>query len=89
MRKTIVLLALGLFLSASVAANACDKDKACSMKSSKVKSACCMKGAKATKTADCTMKDAKDCTKDPKCVKEMKASKDMKNCCKKVVEKQS
>ncbi len=73
MRKTILLLALGMFLSASVTANACDKDKA-SLKSGK-SHACCMKG---TKAKSCMTKDGKDCTKDPSCMKDMKASKNSK-----------
>lgn len=82
MRKTILLLALGMFLGASVTANACDKDKA-SAKSSKTH-ACCMKG-KAAKS--CMTKEGKDCTKDPNCVKDMKASKTSKTSVKKVEEK--
>ncbi|MDP4229136.1 MAG: hypothetical protein Q8916_01875 [Bacteroidota bacterium] len=78
MRKTILLLALGMFLSTSVTANACDKEKA-SMKSSKAHG-CCMKG-KAMK--DCMTKDGKDCSKDPNCVKDMKASKTSKTSLKK------
>ncbi len=79
MHKTILFLALGLFLSASVTANACDKDKA-SSKMGKGHS-CCTKGAKAA------MKDGKECSKDPKCVKDMKASKSTKTTAKKVEEK--
>lgn len=72
MRKTILLLALGMFLSASVTANACDKDKA-AVKAAK--SSCCMKGAKAMK-AGCTEADMKACAKKGiDCTKEMKASK--------------
>ena len=56
MRKTILLLALGMFLSASVTANACDKDKA-AVKGTK-SSSCCMKGVKATK-AGCTEAEVK------------------------------
>lgn len=82
MRKTILFLALGMFLSASVTANACDKDKA-STKSGKSHS-CCTKGAK---TKACTMKDGKDCSKDPNCVKDMKASKSSKTATKKADEK--
>ncbi len=78
MRKTILFLALGLFLSASVTANACDKDKASKMGKGH---SCCTKGAKAA------MKDGKDCSKDPKCVKDMKASKSSKTTTKKVEEK--
>jgi len=70
MRKTVLLLALGMFLGASVNANACDKDKA-SLKSGKSNS-CCMKGSKAKA---CMTKDGKDCSKDPNCVKDMKAAK--------------
>ena len=70
MRNIILLLALGMFLSVSVTANACDKDKA-SLKSGK-SSSCCMKG---TKAKACMTKDGKDCTKDPNCVKDMKATK--------------
>ena len=83
MRKTILFIALGMFLSVSISANACDKDKA-STKSGKSHS-CCSKGAKATKA--CTMKDGKDCSKDPNCVKDMKASKSTKTTTKKLEEK--
>lgn len=72
MRKTILLLALGMFLGTSVVANACDKDKA-SVKGAK--SSCCMKGAKAAKTG-CTDADMKACAKKGvDCTKEMKAAK--------------
>ncbi len=70
MRKTILLLALGMFLSASVTANACDKDKASGTSSKS--SACCSKGKHAKV---CMTKEGKDCTKDPSCMKDMKASK--------------
>ena len=73
MRKTILFLALGMFLSASVTANACDKDKA-STTTGKSHS-CCTKGSKAK---SCMTKAGKDCTKDPNCVKDMKASKTSK-----------
>jgi hypothetical protein len=72
MRKIILLLALGMFLSASVTANACDKDKV--SKSGKSHS-CCMKGSKAKA---CMTKAGKDCSKDPNCVKDMKATKTSK-----------
>lgn len=74
MRKTILLLALGMFLSVSVTANACDKDKA--LKASKT-SSCCMKGVKATK-AGCTEAEVKACAKKGiDCTKDMKASKNV------------
>ena len=69
MRKTLLLLALGAFLSVSVTANACDKDKASASGKSH---SCCMKGAK---PKSCMTKAGKDCTKDPSCMKDMKASK--------------
>jgi hypothetical protein len=69
MRKLTLLLALGLFLSASVSANACDKDKV--SKTGKTHS-CCMKG---TKAKECMKEASKDCSKDPQCIKDMKAMK--------------
>ena len=68
MRKTLVLLALGAFLSASSIASACDGDKV----AAKSKHDCCMKGSKAKTTI---MKASKDCSKDPKCMQDIKASK--------------
>jgi hypothetical protein len=70
MRKTLLLLALGAFLSATSIANACDGTKTAA--NSKTHSSCCMKGKKAKA---CMTKNGKDCTKDPNCTKDMKASK--------------
>ena len=70
MRKTLLLLALGSFLSASVTANACDKDKASTSGKSH---SCCT--TKASMAKDCMTKNGKDCSKDPNCTKDMKASK--------------
>ena len=81
MRKTILFLALGMFLSASVTANACDKDKVSATGKSH---SCCMKGNKAKA---CMTKADKDCSKDPKCLKDMKASKTSKIAPKKAAEK--
>ncbi|MEI8135050.1 MAG: hypothetical protein WCH46_08275 [bacterium] len=64
MRKTLLLLALGAFFSVSTAANACDGEKT----AAKGKGGdCCMKGKKAM--------SAKECAKDPKCMKAMKNTK--------------
>ena len=73
MHKSILLLALGVFLSASVTANACDKDKASA-------GSCCTKGKHAKV---CMTKEGKDCTKDAKCMKAMKTSKTSKTAIKK------
>jgi hypothetical protein len=69
MRKTLLLLALGAFLSASSIANACDGNKTATNSKSQH---CCTKGKHAKA---CMTKAGKDCTKDPNCVKDMKASK--------------
>ena len=60
MRKTILFLALGMFLSASVTANACDGGKVCS-KSSKAH-------ASHVKASKSLASGANQCTKDPNCI---------------------
>jgi hypothetical protein len=55
MRKTIVLMALGLFLSAS-AANACDGDKAVAKKAKAAKAATKAECAVAEKAGKCDTK---------------------------------
>ncbi|MFI5263235.1 MAG: hypothetical protein ACHQM6_01830 [Candidatus Kapaibacterium sp.] len=69
MRKTILLLALGMFLSASVTANACNHDKACAKAT---KGAVCTKAAKAKASLT---KDGKNCTVNSNCaIKECPAT---------------
>lgn len=74
-------------MAAAVTSYACDGDKACAMKGKNAKAHCSMmKDAKATTASGkmdpkCTVKDGKDCTKDPNCVKEMSSKKSMKDCC--------
>lgn len=95
MRKILMFIALGAFMSTAVSSYACDGDKACAMKTSKKAKADCCAHMKATKTAanttdpKCTVKNGKDCTKDPNCVKEMSSKKSMKNCCAKDTQKKS
>ena len=55
MKKTLLFLALGAFMAASVSANACDDAKAIASKSGKkaTSSCCTAKTAKTAKTPDC------------------------------------
>jgi len=61
MRKLILFLALGMFLSVTVTANACDHDKACAKAT---KGAVCTKTGKAKASL---MKDGKNCTVNSNC----------------------
>ncbi|MBS1904620.1 MAG: hypothetical protein JSS75_13005 [Bacteroidetes bacterium] len=93
MRKVLMLIALGSFMATAVTSYACDGDKACAMKGKKASSSCCAaKGTKAAATKadpNCKVKNGKDCSKDPNCVKEMAGKKSTKNCCAKDANKKS
>ncbi len=96
MRKVLMFMALASFLTASVTTSkACGDDKACAAKGKKASMSCCTKGAKAstavkgTMDPNCKVKNGKDCSKDPNCVKEMSSKKSMKNCCAKDANKKS